>query len=623
MSGIPPPAPGQGSPSSTVSRIADYALLGDSHGAALVSGRGSVDWWCPQRFDAPSVFTRLLDAAAGHWRIAPTDASTVTRRYVEGTMVLETDMVTHQGATRLTDALVLGAGEREHEVGYGSPHVLVRRIEGLRGEVDVEMELIVRPEYGLVMPSVTAAEGRVEIAGGADRLTLTCDRPVQVQPERGAVVGAFTVAEGDTVVLALHHRRAADATVPLLDGAAALTDTVEGWQSWTTEHAGYEGPYRDQVMRSGLVLQALTYRPTGAVMAAATTSLPEVPGGQANWDYRFGWLRDGSFTLKALWVAACPDEGERFFDWMARSCGPLDGRDAPVMLGAGGEHDLTERALDHLAGYGDARPVRVGNDAWTQKQLDVYGEVLECAWVLHDQLELASPTTKRLLRALADRAAETWQQPDAGIWEGREGDRHYVTSKVMCWVALDRALRLADRIDATDHVDRWEAAREQIREAVLAEGWSDEREAFTGAFGSGHLDAGVLLIPSVGFLGPEDPRVLSTLDAVEKELSRDGLVQRWTGSGDEGAFVICSYWLAAARAMAGQVDRAREIFDAVTSHANDLGLLAEEIDLATGAQLGNFPQGLSHIGLINAAWEITKAEKRRSEEQSGTNERGQ
>jgi GH15 family glucan-1,4-alpha-glucosidase len=531
-------------------------------------------------------------------------------------MVLETAMVTDRGAVRITDALLLGAGEREHEVGYGSLHVLVRKIEALRGEVDVEMELIVRPEYGLVMPSLTADEGRVEIAGGADRLTLTVDRPVQAQPERGVVVASLTVAEGDTIVLALHHRRAADATVPLLDGAAALTDTVAGWRSWTAAHAGYEGPYRDQVMRSGLVLQALTYRPTGAVMAAATTSLPEVPGGQANWDYRFGWLRDGSFTLKALWVAACPGEGERFFDWMAQSCGPLDGRDAPVMLGAGGEHDLTERTLDHLAGFGDARPVRVGNDAWRQKQLNVYGEVLESAWVLRDQLELAAPSTQQLLRALAVRAAETWQQADAGIWGGREGDRHYVTLKVMCWVALDRALRLADRIDATDDMEAWETARDQIRQAVLRDGWDEDRAAFTGAFGSGHLDAGVLLIPLVGFRDPSDPRVLSTLDVVEEELSRGGLVQRWTGSGDEGAFVICSYWLAAARAMAGQVDRARAIFDAVTSRANGLDLLAEEIDIETGAQLGNFPQGLSHIGLINAAWEIAKAENRRSEEQS-------
>jgi len=603
------------------SAISDYALLGDCHGAALVSSAGSVDWWCPPRFDAPSVFGRLLDPAAGHWRIAPTDASTVTRRYVEGTMVVEAEMVVDGGAIRLTDALLLGAGERGHDVGYGSPQVLVRRIEGLRGEVDVELELVVRPEYGLVMPSVIAAEGRVEIAGGADRLTLTSDQSVQVQPERGAVVAAYLVAEGDTIVVSLHHRRADEPVVPLLDGAAALTDTVAGWRSWTAAHAGYEGPYRDQVMRSGLVLQALTYRPTGAVMAAATTSLPEVPGGQANWDYRFGWLRDGSFTLKALWVAACPDEGERFFDWMAQSCGPIDGRDAPVMLGAGGEHDLTERTLDHLAGFGDARPVRVGNDAWTQKQLDVYGEVLECAWVLRDQLELASPSTQRLLRALADRAAQTWQQRDAGIWEGREGDRHYVTSKVMCWAALDRALRLADRIDATDHVEGWATAREQIRQAVLRDGWDEDRAAFTGAFGSGHLDAGVLLMPLVGFLDATDPRVLSTLDAVEAELSRGGLVQRWTGSGEEGAFVICSYWLAAARAMAGQVDRARGIFDAVTSHANDLGLLAEEIDVETGAQLGNFPQGLSHIGLINAAWEIAKAERRRSEEQSGAHER--
>jgi GH15 family glucan-1,4-alpha-glucosidase len=591
--------------------ISDYALLGDCHGAALISSVGSVDWWCPQRFDAPSVFGRLLDPAAGHWRIAAVDTSAVSRRYVEDTMVLETDMVTSRGAIRITDALLLGAGEREHEIGHGSPHVLVRKVEGLRGEVDVGMEMSVRPEYGLVMPSLAPVERGVEIAGGADRLRLTSDRPVQMRLERGAVVAGFRVAEGESIVLTLHHRRTADAEGPSLDGAAALADTVAGWRSWTVAHAGYQGAYRDQALRSALVLQALTYRPTGAVVAAATTSLPEIPGGSANWDYRFGWLRDGSFTLKALWVAACPDEAEEFFDWVAQSCGPLDGREVPVMLGAGGEHDLSERSLDHLAGYDGARPVRVGNDAWRQKQLDVYGEVLECAWVLRDQLRPVSATTAQLLRSLADRAAETWRERDAGIWEGREGERHYTTSKVMCWVALDRAVRLADLLDAPDRVDRWAGEREQIREAVLEDGWNDDRGAFTGAFGSDHLDAGVLLIPLLGFLDAADPRVLSTLDVVEEGLSRDGLVQRWTGAGNEGAFVICSYWLAAARAMAGQIERARETFDAVTRHANDVGLLSEEVDLETGELLGNFPQGLSHIGLINAAWQIAKAERHR------------
>ncbi|MDP9459156.1 MAG: glycoside hydrolase family 15 protein [Actinomycetota bacterium] len=586
--------------------IADYALLGDCQGAALVALDGSIDWWCPARFDAPSVFARLLDPDAGHWWIRPRQEWTVTRRYVEGSMVIQTDFTTADGVLRLTDALALGAGERGHQIGYASPHLLVRQVEVVEGEVEIDFELAARLEYGLVSPLITSTPGGVELGGGAERLALTADRPLSI--EEGKVTGRFRLRAGETAVFALHHRAAVQAPSAALDGRAALADTVAGWQSWTRMHQSYQGPYRNQVMRSGLVLQALTYRPTGAVIAAATTSLPEKVGGSANWDYRFGWLRDGSFTLKALWVAACPDEGERFFDWMATSTGSVgDGR-VPIMFGAGGERDLTEHQLDHLAGFAGSRPVRVGNDAWTQNQLDVLGEVLECAWVLRDQLGELSPLTAAFLRSLADRAAATWREPDAGIWEGREGERDYLTSKVMCWVALDRAIKLADRLGEESDITRWESAREEVRAAILERGWSEKAQAFTGAFDSDNLDAGVLLLPIVGFLPGDDERVVATLDAIERDLSEDALVQRWTGSGDEGAFIICSYWLAAGRAMAGQVDRAKQIFETVTGYANDVGLLSEEIDLRDKALIGNFPQALSHIGLVNAAWAIAQAE---------------
>ncbi len=593
--------------------IADYAVLGDCQGSALVSRDGSVDWWCPARFDAPSVFSRLLDDRAGHWTIRPQGESTVTRRYVEGTMVLQTDFAVAGGALRLTDALALGPGERGHEIGAAAPHVLVRRVEALQGDVGVEMELLARLEYGLVTPQLVATAVGVEVSGAAERLTLTSDRPLAV--EQDGVVSRFTLREGNSAVFALHHRRSTDPVSAPVDARATLDDTVAGWQSWTAMHQTYAGSYRDQVMRSALVLQALTYRPTGAVVAAATTSLPEKLGDSANWDYRFGWLRDGSFTLKALWVAACPDEGQRFFDWLTASTGPLDGgRQVPVMFGVGGERDLTEHQLDHLAGYAGSRPVRVGNDAWTQKQLDVLGEVLECAWVLRDQLEDLAPATAALLCALADRAAASWREPDAGIWEGREGRRDYLTSKVMCWVAVDRAIGLANRLGDDADVTSWRRARDEIRAAILDRGWNEEVGSFTGAFDSDHLDAGVLLLPIVGFLPGDDERVVATLDAVERDLSDDALVQRWTGSGDEGAFVICSYWLAAGRAKAGQVDRAKHIFETVTGYANDLGLLSEEVALSDKALLGNFPQALSHIGLINAAWAITQAEKEQHHE---------
>ncbi len=587
--------------------IGDYALLGDCQGAALVSLDGSVDWWCPARFDAPSVFARLLDPNAGHWSIRPRAEWTSTRRYVEGTMVVQTDFTTASGVLRVSDALALGTGERGHRIGYASPHALVRHVEVVRGEVEVELELAARLEYGLVTPWLTSTPGGVEVSGGAERLTLTGDRPLSVEP--GNVTARFALHQGDSAVFTLHHRGVVDPVTAPQDGRTALQDTVAGWQSWTQAHQGYQGPYREQVMRAALVLQALTYQPTGAVIAAATTSLPEEVGGSANWDYRFGWLRDGSFTLKALWVAACPDEGQRFFDWIAASTGTIGDGLVPVMFGAAGEHDLTEHRLDHLAGYAGSRPVRVGNDAWTQKQLDVLGEVLECAWVLRDHLGELSPPTAAFLRSLADRAAATWREPDAGIWEGREGERDYLTSKVMCWVALDRAINLADRLGDEADVTRWESAREEVRAAILARGWNEEVQAFTGAFDSDHLDAGVLLLPIVGFLPGDDERVVATLDAIERDLSKDGLVQRWTSSGDEGAFVICSYWLAAGRAMAGQVERAREIFDTVTGYANDVGLLSEEIHLSDKALIGNFPQVLSHIGLINAAWAISQAEK--------------
>ena len=613
--------------------IAGYGLLSDCQGAALVSLAGSVDWWCPARFDAPSVFARLLDPQAGHWSITPTSKFTATRHYLDATMVLCTEFRTADGVLRVTDALALGPGERGHRIGSGSPHQLLRQMQVIEGTVEVAVELVARPAYGMITPTVTSLSthsagpaGAVELVGGTDRLLLTSDVPLTVAD--GAVTARFALTAGDTVRFALRHSSAAtdDGDSDGETGRSAeqtkpaeqpeLADTVAAWRSWEELHHGYQGPYLDQVRRSALVLQALTYQPTGAVAAAATTSLPEEVGGTANWDYRFGWLRDGAFTMQALWVAACPDEAYRFFDWMASSSGAaVDGpqlpadQPVPVMFGMGGERDLTERTLDHLAGYQGSRPVRVGNDAWRQRQLDVLGEVLNGAWIMRDQLDGISPGTASFLRSLADRAAACWTEPDAGIWEGRSGNRHYLTSKLGCWVALDRAVRLAEVFDADAELSRWQRAREEVRAAILDQGWDPDLQAFTGAFGSRNLDAGVLTMPMVGFLPGTDPRVVSTIDVIERELGKDGLVQRWTGAGDEGAFLICSYWLAEAHALAGRLDRARQVFDRATSCANDLGLLAEEVNRRDGRLIGNFPQGLSHIGLINAAWTISQAEQ--------------
>ncbi len=590
--------------------VGDYAFISDCHSAALVRSDGSVDWWCPERFDSPSVFARLLDEKGGHWSIRPEGPFEAERAYLEGTMVLRTEFRTPRGRVALTDALAFGEGERGHEIGMRSPHVLLRRVEGIEGEVELALEFVPRLEYALTEPLVLPAGGGAVVRGGPAELRLVSGPPLDVG-ETGASA-RLTVRSGETADFALAYRRAAGegGEAPSgLDVGAELENTIEGWRSWSGLHRGYEGPYAEEVRRSALVLQALTYAPTGAVVAAATTSLPERLGGDLNWDYRFAWLRDLSLTLRALWVAACPDEPGRFFRWVDRATGGRFSEDqhVQIMFGVEGERDLTEHALDHLAGFRGSYPVRVGNDAWRQKQLDVLGEVVDSAHLLRDLLgeEFDEPLA-RLIRSLADRAAERWREPDAGMWEARDKERHYLTSKMMCWVALDRAVELAPRLGEHANTGAWEAAREEVREAILNEGWSEEAGAFTGAFGSEELDASVLMMPLVGFLPADDPRMRSTTEKIERELMWDGLVHRWAGDGN-GGFLICTYWLIECLALAGEVGRATELFERTTAYANDLGLLAEEADGETGELLGNFPQAFSHIGLVNAAWTLSQA----------------
>ena len=591
--------------------IGDFGLLSDCQSATLVGRDGSVDWYCPERFDSPSVFARLLDEKGGHWSIRPAGAFEAERVYLDNTMVLRTEFRTSRGRIALTDALALGEGERGHEIGMRSPHVLLRRVEGLEGEVQLALEFVPRFEYVLTAPLVLPTDAGVVVRGGPAELRLTSGRPLDVDETEAAA--RFTVRSGETVDFALGYRRASgdEEEAPTdLDVGAELENTVEGWRSWSGLHTGYEGPYAEQVRRSALVLQALTYAPTGAVVAAATTSLPEQLGGELNWDYRFAWLRDLSMTLQALWVAACPDEPGRFFRWVDRATGSRFSEDqhVQIMFGVEGEQDLTEHALDHLAGFRGSYPVRVGNDAWRQKQLDVLGEVVDSAHLLRDLLgeEFDEPLA-RLIHSLADRAAERWREPDAGMWEARDKERHYLTSKVMCWVALDRAVDLAPRLGEHADLGAWEAAREEVREAILKEGWSEEAGAFTGAFGSKELDASVLMMPLVGFLPADDPRMRATTEKIERELMWDGLVHRWAGDGN-GGFLICTYWLVECLALAGEAERAAGLFERATSCANDLGLLAEEADGETGELLGNFPQAFSHIGLVNAAWRLFQAQ---------------
>ncbi len=586
--------------------IADYAMLGDCQSAALVSADGSVDWWCAPRFDSRSVFARLLDAEGGHFSLRPATSYDVRREYARDTMVLQTIFRTSSGTLRVTDALALEHGARGHAIGLRSPHVLLRVAEVLTGNVELLVEFAPRLEYGLVSPSLHIVPGGILTAGGADTLMLRTDVELQID---GPTAGTRArLQQGERSTFVLHHGAGmARSDFDALDGVASLEDTSAGWRSWAAEHRSYDGPYKEAVARSAITLQALTYQPSGALVAAPTTSLPEILGGEANWDYRYCWLRDASLTMRALWVAACPDEAGRFFDWMAAAVGGQHEGHVQIMFGVEGERDLTEHELDHLDGYGDSQPVRVGNEAWRQRQLDVMGEVLEAAHVMRDRLVLR-PRTAALLCDLADRAAADWQHTDAGIWEGREGERHYTSSKLMCWVALDRAVKLAPRLGEDASPRAWAIARDEVKAAILQHAYNQELGAYAGAFGSDHLDASVLLMPIMGLVPAADRRMLATIHAIDRELSVDGLVRRWTGaSEDEGAFVICSFWLASCLAQAGELARAREVFEGVVAHANDVGLLAEEIDPRDGSLLGNFPQAFSHVGLITAAWSIQQA----------------
>jgi GH15 family glucan-1,4-alpha-glucosidase len=604
--------------------IADHAFLSDRHSSALIDRAGSVEWLCFPRFDSPSVFARLLDDDAGHWQVRPDGGWRSTRRYAGRSLALETTFTTPGGELVLTDALGLGPDNDGHRLGRDVPHVLVRRLACTAGEVDVLVDYRPRPEYGLVVPLVSRVDGGVTARGGADWLVLTL--PGEVGIADGTARAELRLRAGDVVHLALQRSTLGDAVPAHVWTQPELTElldrTLAAWESWCDLHQAYEGPWADLVHHSGRVLQGLSYQPSGAIVAAATTSLPEGVGGERNWDYRYAWVRDASFTMEALWVAACPDEADDFFGFMttagAGGIGPE--QSLQIMFGVAGEHDLSERTMRHLRGWRDSRPVRVGNGAWDQRQVDVYGELLGAAARLADQLPAIDADTRWFLASCADAAAVRWRDRDQGIWEVRGDPQHFLYSKVMCWVALDRAIALAAVLDAGDRVDAWKQARDEIAEAVLEQGWSDEAGAFTQYFGSTALDASALMLPIVGFLPADDPRVLATIDAIAERLTDErGLVYRYRTeegvdglAGEEGTFLLCTFWLAQALALSGQVERAREVFERAAAYVTDLGLLAEEVDAGTGELLGNFPQAFSHIGLVNAAWAIDQAQRVRA-----------
>jgi len=611
------PAAGAAGERGAFKPIGEYGLLADCNTAALVARDGSIDWLCLPRYDSDAIFARILDPEGGHWSIRPSGDHRVERRYVPGSLVIETTFTTATGVVRVRDALAFAPGQRGHALGHDAPHEVLRSVEGVSGSVELVMELVPRPEYGLVRPLIRVVEGGARTFGGPNRIEVSSSVPLELRD--AGLHARFAVGEGRHVGFAIAwaapERRSAPVPTPPDEVAARVDETVEAWRSWEAEHDVYAGPHRDLVRHSARVLKGLTYRPTGAVVAAPTTSLPETVGGERNWDYRFSWIRDSSLTVEALYIGACPDEAEEFVSFMTSAAG--GGASLQIMYGIGGEHDLSERVLGHLRGWRDSAPVRVGNGAWDQVQLDVYGELLNALYVYRERLGELHPEIQAFVAELADTAARRWHEQDSGIWEMRGEPRHHLSSKVLCWTALDRAVKLAPSLGAQGvKATAWALERDAIRAAILERGWSEPRQAYAQSFESHDLDGAALLMPIYGFLPADDPRMRATIDAIARDLTEDGLVLRYRAeeglnadglTGEEGTFVICSFWLVSCLAMAGDVERAEALFAQLAGYANDLGLLGEEIDTANGEQLGNFPQAYSHIGLITAAYEIDKA----------------
>lgn len=617
-------------------RISEHAFLSDGHTSALVTREGSVDWLCLPRFDSPAVFARLLDDDAGYLLLRPTDPHAVAvRRYLPQSLVLETVWTCATGTLVVRDCLALGRHERGHDLGRTSPGVLLRHARCESGAVEIIVEWAPRPEFGLIHPRMTTTSGGVMARGGATTLHLSTDLPMTIAgmpttlPSRvapGSAEARATLGQGAQLGLAMQQAPAWGADLKTWSArriAKTVDDTDAAWRSWSDLHQSYRGPFERLVHRSGLVLQGLTYAPSGAIVAAATTSLPEGIGTARTWDYRYTWVRDASLTLRGLWVAACPDEAARFFAFFARAAATQLERGQPlqIMFGVRGERDLSERELPHLHGWRGSAPVRVGNGAWTQRQQDVYGALLDAAYQLRPYLTELEEPTRALLVAAVETAAATWQEPDQGIWEVRGPAARYVHSAVMCWIALDRGILLATELRADDRVARWTTIRDRIKSAVLTEGWNEEVGAFTQRFGDRALDAATLLVATSGLLPPDDARIRGTIDAVAAGLSDErGLVQRYRGDdgleGAEGSFLLCTFWLAEALAVTDRVTEAEVVLRRAAGYASDLGLLAEEVDAETGELLGNFPQAFSHLGLVLAAHALAEAVKR-SESRSG------
>jgi GH15 family glucan-1,4-alpha-glucosidase len=599
------------------SPIEDYALIGDTRTAGLVSREGSIDWLCLPRFDSGACFAALLgNARHGRWYLHPAGDGVrdTRRRYRPGTLVLETELTTDSGVARVVDCM-----PPDEDI----PNV-VRMVEGVEGEVAMHMELVVRFDYGWVIPWVRKIEGVLHAVGGPDALTLRT--PVKHHGHDHTTVADFTVRAGERVPFVLTWHPSHTPIPEGVDAAAAIAGAEVWWREWS-ERCSYRGPWRDAVVRSLITLKALTYSPTGGLVAAATTSLPEHFGGVRNWDYRYTWLRDATFTLYALLLGGFPDEAAAWREWLLRAvAGAPD--DLQMIYGVAGERRMPEMTLDWLPGYAGSAPVRVGNAAVNQYQLDVYGEVIDA---LHQARRAGIPPDPfawHVERKLLDFLESRWREPDEGLWEVRGPRQHFTHSKVMAWVAFDRAVKAVESFGGDGPVERWRAIRREIHAEVCAKGFHPERRAFTQAYGSTALDAALLMLPLVGFVRPDDPRMVATVEAIERDLVHEGFVRRYhtdvTEDGlppGEGVFLLCSFWLADNYALMGRERDARTLFERLLALQNDVGLLSEQYDPVARRFLGNFPQAFSHVGLVNTAFNLTPDQRgpARERKANGTN----
>ncbi|MDE1156128.1 MAG: glycoside hydrolase family 15 protein [Acidobacteriaceae bacterium] len=587
------------------SRIEDYALIGDLHTAALVSRNGSIDWLCWPHFASPACFASLLGTEDnGYWRLAPaSDQAVSTRRYRDTTLILETTFTTPEGEVCVTDFMP-PRGEFSH---------LIRIVKGVRGTVKMHMDLKLRFDYGLTVPWVTQYDRKLRAVAGPNMIVLrtSCSSGVTAELEGKdlATVSDFTLHEGQEVSFCMTYAPSNAEDPGKTNAQDELEDTIAYWTRWAQQNT-YQGPYKDVVARSLATLKALTYKPTGGMVAAVTTSLPEQIGGERNWDYRFCWLRDTAFTLLALILAGYTEEATNWRLWLLRAiAGSPD--QIQALYGINGERNLIEWEASWLSGYEGSRPVRIGNAAIEQFQLDVYGEVAIALNHIPDALDdLRTPATA-LQANIVDRVCDVWQQPDEGIWEVRGGRKHFVYSKAMAWVALDRAVKHYERYDGKGDVKRWRKNRDLLHKQICSKGFNKKLNSFTLSYGSDTIDAACLQMLHIGFLPPDDPRMIGTVEAVEKYLLRDGLVQRYDTSkfkdglsGSEGTFLACSFWLASALHIIGRRDDARQLYERLLSLRNDVGLLSEEYDTKAKRMLGNFPQALSHIALVHTAFTL-------------------